>query len=105
MIFTFTDIYEDRVVSSVILYVVKLPSRYLGVIEEVWTDEHFRHQGRATKLLKQALGKARELELDCVELTVRQDQPHIQEFYKSLGFYDRQNISMRCPIKRFHHQQ
>jgi ribosomal protein S18 acetylase RimI-like enzyme len=98
MIYNFTDKEDGKVVSSLILYVVKLPSRHLGVIEEVKTDEPYRRQGRATKLMKEAIEKGRELGLDCIELTVREDSPIVQDFYKSLGFFDRLNRAYRLSL-------
>jgi ribosomal protein S18 acetylase RimI-like enzyme len=97
-IFTLTDKIDDKIVSSLILYTVKLPSRYLGVIEEVQTQQEYRMQGRATKLIKEAIEKGKELGLDCIELTVRQDKPEIQEFYKKLGFFDRLNLAYRYEL-------
>jgi len=96
--YTFTDMEKGKIVSSLILYTVKLPSRYLGVIEEVKTDLEYRRQGRATRLMKQAIAKGKELGLDCIELTVREDNPAVQEFYKSLGFFDRLNRAYRLVI-------
>lgn len=97
-IFYFTDKEGGKVVSSLILYTVKLPSRYLGVIEEVQTVEEYRRQGRATKLMHEAIAKGKELGLDCIELTVREDKPIVQDFYKSLGFFDRLNRAYRLPL-------
>lgn len=94
----FSQRLNGEIISSLILYTVKLPSRHLGVIEEVWTKEEYRNQGRATKLIKKALEYAKELGLDCVELTVRQDKPEIQAFYKKLGFYDRLNLAYRYDL-------
>jgi ribosomal protein S18 acetylase RimI-like enzyme len=96
---TFTDKVGNEVVSSLILYTVDLPSRYLGVIEEVQTKEEYRNQGRATKLIHEALEFGKELGLDCIELTVRQDNPKVQNLYKSLGFIDRLNHAYRYQIK------
>lgn len=97
-IFYFNDTVDDKIVSSLILYTVKLPSRHLGVIEEVKTDIEYRRQGRATKLMQEAIAKAKELKLDCIELTVREDNPVVQDFYKSLGFFDRLNKAYRLTL-------
>lgn len=94
----FTDKVNDEIVSSLYLYTVKLPSRYLGVIEEVNTKLEYRSQGRATKLIQQAIEKGKELGLDCIELTVRNDKKLIQLFYKSFGFKDRFNQSYRLNL-------
>lgn len=95
MVYKFQDKVKGKVVSSLFLYTVKLPSRHLGVIEEVWTAEDHRRQGRATRLLEKAIAKAKMLRLTCIELTVREDKPEIQAFYQSLGFKDRQNRAYR----------
>lgn len=97
-IYQFTDKVNGRVVASLVLYTVRLPSRYLGVIEEVKTDVEYRRQGRATKLMKEAIARGKELGLDCIELTVREDNPTVQEFYKSLGFFDRLNRAYRLVL-------
>jgi len=94
----FSD-YENGVeVSSLMFYSVDLPSRHLGVIEEVQTLEEYRKQGRATKLIKEAIEHAKSIGCTCVELTVRQDKPHIQDFYKALGFKDRLNLAYRYEL-------
>lgn len=98
MVYYFKDKVKGRVVSSLVFYTVKLPSRNLGVIEEVKTDEEFRKQGRATALIKKAILKGRALGLDCIELTVREDKPEIQKFYQSFGFFDRLNRAYRYEL-------
>jgi ribosomal protein S18 acetylase RimI-like enzyme len=95
-----TKMFQDRVVSSLTIYFVELDSRRLAVIEEVWTHPEFRRQGYSTELVKRAIKMAREYDANCIELTVRQDSPHIQEFYKSLGFYDRMQVAMRYDINQ-----
>jgi ribosomal protein S18 acetylase RimI-like enzyme len=85
-------------VSSLWLYTVRLPSRWLAVIEEVGTVPEYRRQGRATKLVKDAIAHARNLGCDCVELTVREDRPDLKAFYESLGFKDRFNRAMRLAL-------
>lgn len=92
---------DGRVVSSLQLYFVELPSRRLAVIEEVFTAEEHRGRGYATELIKRAIERARSLEADCVELTVRQDAPHIKEFYERLGFEDRMQTAMRLKFGNF----
>lgn len=91
--------YENGIeVSSLCFYDVELPSRHLGVIEEVNTHPDYRLQGRATGLIQEAIAHAKMLGCDCVELTVRQDKPEVQEFYKSLGFFDRLNLAYRYEL-------
>ena len=97
-VFWFTKIVGGEVVSFCSLYIIELLTRKLGVIEEVITKEECRKNGYATELIKQAVDKARELKCDCVELTVREDRPEIQEFYNKLGFVDRKNKSFRLQL-------
>lgn len=98
MIKRFSD-YENGIeVSSLMFYDVELPSRHLGMIEEVKTLNEYRKQGRATKLIKEAIEHAKSIGCTCVELTVRQDKPEIQAFYKSLGFKDRLNLAYRYEL-------
>ena len=94
-----TKIEDGRVVSSLYLYTVRLPSRYLGVIEEVFTEDMYRNRGYATELIKRAINMCRSRGCDCVELTVREDKPEIQKFYQSLGFFDRQNRAYRLKFE------
>lgn len=94
----FTEEAEGRIVSSLWLYTVRLPSRYLGVIEEVKTEEKYRRQGRATRLMKRAIEHCRSLGVDCIELTVREDAPGVQSFYQKLGFFDRKNRAYRLQL-------
>lgn len=85
-------------VSRLYFYHVKLPSRHLGVIEEVSTDEGHRRKGYATENIKGAIAFARSIGCTCVELTVREDKPDIQAFYQSLGFKDRLNRAYRLTL-------
>lgn len=94
-----TKCVDGKEVSSLMFYVVELPSRKLGVIEEVWTDPEHRGNGYATQLIEEALSFAKIQGLDCVELTVRQDQPHLHEFYQKFGFVDRLNKAFRYSLK------
>lgn len=95
----FTTKVDGKVISSLMLYYIELPSRNLAVIEEVWTHPDHRRQGHSTVLIRKAIDKAKELGADCVELTVRQDAPHIQQFYESFGFEDRKNVAMRLKLR------
>lgn len=89
---------SKRVISSLQLYFVRLPSRNLAVIEEVWTDEEHRRQGHATRLILKAIELAKKRGCTCVELTVREDRPDLQRFYGELGFVDRLNRVMRLKL-------
>ncbi len=86
---------EGTVIAMLTLYVVKLFSRRLGVIEEVVTLKGHRNKGIGSSLVRQAIDKAREQGCDCVELCVRNDRPGVKAFYEYLGFSDRNNTSMR----------
>lgn len=98
MVKRFSD-YENGIeVSSLMFYNVKLPSRHLGVVEEVFTHPDYRRQGRSTKLMREALEWAKEIGCTCVELTVRQDRTDIQKHYKDIGFKDRLNLAYRYEL-------
>lgn len=90
---------DGQVVSSLYVYWVDLPSRYLGVIEEVQTAEGHRRKGYATELIKDAIELCKAQGCTCVELTVREDKPEIQAFYQSLGFTDRLNRAYRLNLR------
>ncbi len=92
------DMRDEEVVSSLILYTVALPSRNLAVIEEVFTREDCRNEGRATKLIKEAIDLAKSLGASCIELTVREDKPEYQRFYEKFGFKSRENLSFRLNV-------
>jgi len=86
--------------STLQLYFIELPSRKLAVIEEVYTKPEHRRKGYSTYLITDAISYAKELGADCIELTVRQDQPHIKEFYENFGFEDRKQTAMRLTINK-----
>lgn len=98
MVKRFSDFEGNEEVASLMFYDVYLPSRHLGVIEEVFTKEEYRRQGRAKRLVREALLYAKEIGCKCVELTVRQDAPETQGFYKRLGFKDRLNHAYRYEL-------
>lgn len=95
----FTKTKDGKIVSSLYVYTVDLPSRHLGVIEEVFTDEGHRGRGYATELIKEAIAFCKAHGCTCVELTVREDRPEIQAFYQNLGFFDRKNRAYRLVLK------
>lgn len=97
-VFFHTD--NGKIVAMTVLYVVELFSRKLGVIEEVVTLKTHRNRGIGSSLIRRAIKKAKELELTCVELNVKEDSPEIQKFYENLGFYDRKNKAMRLWINK-----
>jgi GNAT superfamily N-acetyltransferase len=84
-----------RNVSWCFLIVVKLPSRKLAIIEEVYTLEAFRKQGFATQVVKEAIERARDFNCDCVELNVRNGN---EGFYTAMGFVDRMNKALRLVL-------
>ena len=86
--------------SSLQLYFVELPSRKLAIIEEVFTKPEHRGKGLSTALIREAILTAKEWGADCIELTVRQDAPHIREFYERFGFEDRKQTAMRLTINK-----
>lgn len=93
-----TKVIDGEVVSSLILYFVDLPSRRLAVIEEVYTKPEHRNNGYSTELIEKAIARAKELDAQCIELTVRQDRPNIKEFYEKFGFQDRLQVAMRLQL-------
>ena len=95
----FTHQEDGQIVAMTVLYVVHLFSRNLGVIEEVVTLDKYRNKGIGSSLVKEAIEKAKELELDCVELNVPERKPAVVKFYEGLGFKDRKNKAMRLWIK------
>ena len=101
MIKTFSKIIDGKTVSSLVLYTVELPSRHLAVIEEVYTEPEHRGKGYATDIIVEAVAFAKHIGADCIELTVRQDRPHIQKFYELFGFEDRKNVAMRLKFNTF----
>ena len=86
---------HGKVVSSLYIYMVELPSRKLAVIEEVRTDEAYRGKGYATLLISQAIKLAKGRNCDCVELTTQEGN---EGFYERLGFVDRKNKALRLPL-------
>jgi ribosomal protein S18 acetylase RimI-like enzyme len=98
-LYVFTHEEDGQIVAMTVLYVIYLFSRNLGVIEEVVTLMEHRNKGIGSTLVKQAIEKAKELELDCIELNVPERKPDVIGFYEHLGFEDRKNRAMRLWIK------
>ncbi len=90
-IFVFAAKDKGQVVSTVMLNVIKKPANphfihgRIGEVLSVYTKEEYRRQGIAGKLMNMLLDKAKELELDYVELSATEDG---YKLYKSLGFDD-----------------
>lgn len=95
----FTKEVDHQEVSSLEMYCVKLPSRTVCFIEEVYTHPNHRKRGHSTDLIREAIQVAKHMHVDCVELTVRQDSTHIKEFYESFGFEDRMQTAMRLKLR------
>ena len=91
----FTEHRDGKLVGMALLYTVQTMSRNLGVVEEVVVDEKYRGKGIATKIMNKIIKKAKELELDCLELTVKNRNTPAMNLYKNIGFYDRKQHAMR----------
>lgn len=91
----FTEHRNGKLVGIALLYTVRTMSRNLGVVEEVVIDEKYRGRGIATKIMNKIIKKAKELELDCLELTLKNGNKPAMNLYKNLGFYDREQNAMR----------
>ncbi len=89
----------EEVIAMTAVFVVKLFSRKLAIIEEVVTLKEHRNKGVGTSMVKEAIEIARKSGCDCVELAVPNRKPEVKKFYESLGFKDRDNASMRLWLK------
>ena len=55
------------------------------LIDSVWTDEKYRHQGYGNKLMKKVIELARKEGVDAIELVVNKDNAPAKKLYESVG--------------------
>ncbi len=85
----FEALIDGRVVGRIFLYLIynQLHDQPYGLLEDLFVEEDFRHQGIGAKLVRTAISKARELK--CYKLlgTSRFERPLIHRFYREkFGF-------------------
>lgn len=56
------------------------------IIDNVFTDPNFRNKGYGKKLIKKVIDKAKELNIDSVELLVNSDNIIAKSLYERFGF-------------------
>ncbi|NLT08644.1 MAG: GNAT family N-acetyltransferase [Ruminococcus sp.] len=93
-LFVYTARNEEHIVSCCFLLVTEKPANpdflngLTGTVLNVYTEEPFRRQGIAGKLMKELLDDAKAMGLDYVELKATEDG---YPLYKKLGFADAVN--------------
>lgn len=97
--YMFPEFKDGKIVAMLSMYIMKLFSRKVAVVEEVVTLKDYRNKGIGSKIVKGAIEKAKILNCDCLELTVRSDNKDVQKFYEELGFRSRNNDAMRMLLK------
>lgn len=92
------NIYDDEnLICRASLIINRRPKlgQSVGLIEDVWTDEHYRKQGYASKAIHELVKKAKEE--NCYKVILHCAN-HNLSFYTKLGFKIWQN-SMRINIE------
>lgn len=78
-----------RIIGLALLFIQRKFSGLCGYIEDVVVEERYRGEGHGTSMMEELIGKAKELDLDYLELTSnwrnKKRRPAIKR-YKSLGF-------------------
>jgi GNAT superfamily N-acetyltransferase len=90
---------KGEIISLVELIILPdlLGRRPIAYIHKVCTDKQHQHQGLATKLMKQAIEKAEELNCYKLFLVCKRD---IAQFYDQLGLRDDGEIRMVSDLRK-----
>ncbi len=79
---------DKREIGRLFLYVLfnDLHKRPFAIIEDVFVEEDFRHQGISKKLLTKAVKEARKAKCYKIIMWSRYAKPHVHNIYKKFGF-------------------
>ena len=87
----FSILEAEREIARAYIYVMHndLHSEPFALLEDVYVAESQRGTGLGTKLVKQAIAKARELGCYKLVATSRKSRPRVHQLYLKLGFEER----------------
>ena len=89
----------DQLVGVAFTYIIDTLTRKALVFDEFIVDREFRGQGYGKQLMQRIEELARAERADCVECTVKNDNPKARHFYTRLGFKNRENQTLRLWLK------
>ncbi|MDO5522320.1 MAG: GNAT family N-acetyltransferase [bacterium] len=98
--FAYIATQEDQIIATAYLCIYEKPANpnfihgKIGEVLSVLTDQKYRRQGIAKKLMEQLLEDAKEKKLDYVELEATDEG---YPLYKKVGFVE--NITCNAPMK------
>jgi len=79
---------NNKVVGRAYLYLIsnELHSNPYGLLEDVFVDENYRHQGIGSNLIQKVIEKAQEIGCYKLIANVRFEKESTQKLYEKLGF-------------------
>jgi len=79
---------EGREVGRLFLYILfnDLHKRPFAIIEDVFVEEDFRHQGISKRLLEKSIKEAKKAKCYKILMWSRYSKPHVHRIYKNMGF-------------------
>jgi len=87
---------DETPVSWVGVSLLSFPSCKMAMLGDVFTAAEYRNQGRARKVILEAIECCKTKDIDFIFLDCR---PELEEFYKKFGFEYANNIKMIYKIK------
>ena len=81
---------NEKEIGRAYLYIMHndLHSRPFGLMEDVYIAESYRGQGIGTKLVKQIIEKAKQMNCYKLIATSRYSRPEVHKLYERIGFKD-----------------
>lgn len=98
-LFVARDSSDNKIVGMVTLIVYRLPSVLRGRLEEIVVDEKCRNMGIGKQLMEEAIKEARERGVEHIDLSSNPKRIGANEFYKKMGFQQRETNSYRLYLK------
>ena len=90
---------EDRIVGTISLAVVQMPTGLRAYLEDLVVDASYRNRGAATALLQAAIDLARNFNARTLDMTSRASRENAIRIYERLGFRRRDTNAFRYPFK------
>jgi len=90
---------DDRIVGTISLTVVQMPTGLRAYLEDLVVDASYRNRGAATALLQAAIDLARNSGARTLDMTSRASRESAIRIYERLGFRRRDTNAFRYPFK------
>lgn len=87
-----------KIVGMLTLVVLNALFAKKGVFEDIVVDKNYRGKGIATRLINEAINKARNEKLSCIDFTSRPEKVAANNLYQHLGFEKRDTNVYRIKL-------